>query len=76
MNQNFKYVCKSRTEDGKEHICEFMPMGKENWYAVSVSDLGVDVTQFFDDEDFNDVAFDYARRFNLGKIFSLSKEMV
>ena len=41
-----------------------------------MSDLGVDVTQFFDDEDFNDVAFDYARRFNLGKIFSLSKEMV
>lgn len=76
MNHNCIYTFKSRTEDGQEHICVFRPRPEENWWAVQIDEQGVDVTQFLEDEDFNEVSQWYADRFGLGNIISRDRKFV
>lgn len=75
MNNLFMYRFTSLDKTGKEHTVTFTPID-DNWWTVQISDLGVDVTQFFEDEDFNDVSYEYAQMYNLGVITKRERDAI
>lgn len=69
-----EYIVKSRTPDGKEHKCVFTPLEDGNLFTVEVDDVGVEIADFYEDDDFNEISQEYVDRFKLGEIISRERK--
>lgn len=65
-----EYIVVSKTPDGKEHKCTFTPLEDGNLFTVEVDDQGVEIADFYEDDDFNEISKEYVERFKLGEIVS------
>ena len=70
----FEYIVTSRTPDGKEHKCVFTPLEDGNLFTVEVDDQGVEIANFYEDDDFNEISQEYVDRFKLGEIISRERK--
>lgn len=70
----FEYIVTSRTPDGKEHRCVFTPLEDGNLFTVEVDDQGVEIANFYEDDDFNEISKEYVERFKLGEIISRERK--
>lgn len=69
-----EYIVKSRTPDGNEHKCVFTPLEDGNLFTVEVDDNGVEIANFYEDDDFNEISQEYVDRFKLGEIISRERK--
>lgn len=69
-----EYIVVSKTPDGKEHKCVFTPLEDGNLFTVEVDDVGVEVANFYEDDDFNEISQEYVDRFKLGEIISRERK--
>ena len=69
-----EYIVKSRTPDGKDHKCVFTPLEDGNLFTVEVDDNGVEIANFYEDDDFNEISQEYVDRFKLGDIISRERK--
>lgn len=69
-----EYIVKTKTPDGKEHRCVFTPLEDGNLFTVEVDDNGVEIANFYEDDDFNEISQEYVDRFKLGEIISRERK--
>lgn len=69
-----EYIVNTKTPDGKEHKCVFTPLEDGHLFTVEVDDVGVEIADFYEDDDFNEISKEYVERFKLGEIISRERK--
>lgn len=69
-----EYIVNTKTPDGKEHKCVFTPLEDGNLFTVEVDDQGVEIADFYPEDDFNEISKEYVERFQLGEIVSRERK--
>lgn len=70
MYDCFEYIVRTKMPDGRERKCVFTPIGKDHLFTVEIDDQGVEISSFYPEDDFNEIAVEYVERFKLGEIIS------